>query len=88
MQKEGSSLMSSSAGAIYRTEQRFDQGIFLEELGLPVIWMPNSYLSCNQHGPHEHALAPLLREGLQIMAGLWWDIGAGLAPAARQRQPA
>ncbi|WP_270938189.1 M20/M25/M40 family metallo-hydrolase [Falsiroseomonas oryzae] len=57
--------------------------MFQEELGLPVIWIPNSYAGCNQHGPDEHALAPLLREGLGLMAGLWWDIGAGLAPPKR-----
>jgi acetylornithine deacetylase/succinyl-diaminopimelate desuccinylase-like protein len=55
--------------------------MFIEELNIPVIWIPNSYAGCNQHGPDEHALAPLLREGLQMMAGLWWDIGAGAAPA-------
>lgn len=54
--------------------------IFAEELGVPVIWVPNSYAGCNQHGPDEHALAPLLREGLGLMAGIWWDIGAGAAP--------
>jgi acetylornithine deacetylase/succinyl-diaminopimelate desuccinylase-like protein len=54
--------------------------MFLEELGIPVIWIPNSYAGCNQHGPDEHALAPLLREGMRLMAGLWWDIGAGAAP--------
>ena len=54
--------------------------MFKEELGLPVIWIPNSYAGCNQHGPDEHALAPLLREGLGLMAGLWWDIGAGPGP--------
>jgi len=57
--------------------------MFLEELGLPVIWVPNSYSGCNQHGPDEHALAPLLREGLGLMAGIWWDIGDGLAPGRR-----
>jgi acetylornithine deacetylase/succinyl-diaminopimelate desuccinylase-like protein len=57
--------------------------MFQEELGLPVIWVPNSYAGCNQHGPDEHALAPLLREGLGLMAGLWWDIGEGLAPVRR-----
>jgi acetylornithine deacetylase/succinyl-diaminopimelate desuccinylase-like protein len=50
-------------------------GLFLDVLGTPAIWIPNSYPGCNQHGPDEHALAPLLREGLGIMAGLWWDIG-------------
>lgn len=54
--------------------------IFMEELGVPVLWVPNSYAGCNQHGPDEHALAPLLREGLGLMAGIWWDIGAGAAP--------
>jgi acetylornithine deacetylase/succinyl-diaminopimelate desuccinylase-like protein len=57
--------------------------MFLEELGIPVIWIPNSYAGCNQHGPDEHALAPLLREGLGLMAGLWWDIGTGTAPRRR-----
>jgi acetylornithine deacetylase/succinyl-diaminopimelate desuccinylase-like protein len=57
--------------------------MFQEELGLPVIWIPNSYAGCNQHGPDEHALAPLLREGLGLMAGLWWDIGDGHAPGRR-----
>ena len=57
--------------------------IFAEELGLPVAWVPNGHAGSNQHAPDEHALAPLLREGLAIMAGVWWDIGAGLHPAPR-----
>ena len=55
--------------------------IFKEELGTPVIWIPHSYAGCHQHGPDEHGLGSLLREGLGLMAGLWWDIGAGKAPA-------
>ncbi len=51
-------------------------GMFLEELGTPVIWVPNSYAGCGQHGPDEHALGKLLREGLGLMAGIWWDIGS------------
>jgi acetylornithine deacetylase/succinyl-diaminopimelate desuccinylase-like protein len=54
--------------------------VFMDELKAPVIWVPNSYAGCNQHGPDEHALAPLLREGLGLMAGIWWDIGEGAAP--------
>ncbi|HWX47306.1 MAG TPA: M20/M25/M40 family metallo-hydrolase [Roseomonas sp.] len=54
--------------------------IFVDELGTPVIWIPNSYAGCNQHGPDEHALAPLLRDGLGIIAGIWWDIGEGRVP--------
>jgi len=55
--------------------------LFRQILGVPAIWIPNSYPGCNQHGPDEHALAPLLREGLGLMAGLWWDIGEKNAPA-------
>jgi len=51
--------------------------LFADALGIPVIWIPNSYAGCNQHAPNEHALAPLLREGLGVMAGIWWDIGSG-----------
>ncbi len=56
---------------------------FAERLGLPTIWIPHSYLGCNQHAPDEHALLPVCREGLQIMAGLFWDIGEGLPDGLR-----
>jgi hypothetical protein len=52
----------------------------------PVIWIPNSYAGCNQHGPDGHALAPLRHEGLGLMAGLRWDIGEGRTPARTRRQ--
>lgn len=48
---------------------------FSEILGLPTVWIPHSYPGCSQHAPNEHALKPLLREGLEMMAGLYWDIG-------------
>ncbi len=54
---------------------------FTEILGLPTIWVPHSYRGCSQHAPNEHLLAPVVREGLQMMAGIWWDIGE--APPAR-----
>lgn len=50
--------------------------IFAEDLGMPTVWIPHSYAGCNQHAPNEHLLAAVAREGLQIMAGLFWDIGA------------
>lgn len=50
---------------------------FSEGLNLPTIWVPHSYRGCNQHAPNEHLLAPIAREGLEIMTGLWWDIGEG-----------
>jgi len=53
---------------------------FADTLGLPTIWVPHSYAGCSQHAPDEHALAPILREGLQIMTGLFWDLGEKPAP--------
>jgi acetylornithine deacetylase/succinyl-diaminopimelate desuccinylase-like protein len=47
---------------------------FAETLGLPTIWVPHSYAGCCQHAPNEHVLAPILREGLQVMTGLFWDL--------------
>jgi acetylornithine deacetylase/succinyl-diaminopimelate desuccinylase-like protein len=58
---------------------------FAETLGLPTIWVPHSYAACSQHAPNEHALAPILREGLQIMAGLFWDLGEAEARALARR---
>ncbi len=48
---------------------------FADVLGLPTIWIPHSYLGCNQHAPNEHILKPICREAMQVMAGLFWDIG-------------
>jgi len=63
--------------------------VFADLLGLPTLWVPHSYPACAQHAPNEHLLAPLAREGLQIMAGLYWDLGEpGLAPWAAGRLPA
>ena len=48
---------------------------FAYVLGLPTLWVPHSYAGCSQHAPDEHVLAPVLREGLQLMTGLFWDLG-------------
>jgi acetylornithine deacetylase/succinyl-diaminopimelate desuccinylase-like protein len=48
---------------------------FADTLGLPTLWVPHSYTSCNQHAPNEHVLGPVLREGLAMMTGLFWDMG-------------
>lgn len=56
--------------------------IFSEVLGLPTVWVPHSYPSCSQHAPNEHMLAPVARQGLQMMAGLWWDLGEKGVPAS------
>ncbi len=55
--------------------------VFADILGLPTIWVPHSYAACSQHAPDEHVLAPIMREGLRIMTGLFWDVGEGDAPA-------
>jgi acetylornithine deacetylase/succinyl-diaminopimelate desuccinylase-like protein len=55
--------------------------VFAKTLGLPTVWVPHSYASCSQHAPNEHVLAPVCRDGLRIMTGLWWDLGAGNTPA-------
>ena len=49
--------------------------VFAEILGLPTVWIPHSYAGCQQHAPDEHLLLPVVREALQLMAGLWWDLG-------------
>jgi acetylornithine deacetylase/succinyl-diaminopimelate desuccinylase-like protein len=48
---------------------------FAQVLGLPTVWVPHSYAGCSQHAPDEHVLAPILREGLQMMTGIFWDLG-------------
>lgn len=60
--------------------------LFTDLLGLPTIWIPHSYAACSQHAPNEHALHSVLRDGLAIMTGLYWDLGeeAGALPR-RQR---
>ncbi len=59
--------------------------VFADILGLPTLWAPHSYPGCSQHAPNEHLLAPLAREGLAIMAGLFWDLGE-TGSAVRQRR--
>lgn len=48
---------------------------FADILGLPTLWVPHSYAGCSQHAPDEHVLEPILREGLAMMTGLFWDLG-------------
>ncbi|MDO9500145.1 M20 family metallopeptidase [Falsiroseomonas sp.] len=48
---------------------------FAVTLGLPTLYIPHSYSGCSQHAPNEHALLPIMREGLEIAAGLFWDLG-------------
>lgn len=54
--------------------------VFVDHLGVPLVWVPHSYTGCRQHGPDEHLLPALVREGLVAFAGIWWDLGEGAAP--------
>ena len=49
--------------------------VFVEHLGVPLVWVPHSYNGCKQHGPNEHLLVAPAREGLAAFTGLWWDLG-------------
>ncbi len=53
--------------------------IFTDILGLRTIWVPHSYPGCCQHAPNEHLPTGLMREALQVMTGLWWDLGDPLS---------
>lgn len=55
--------------------------IFTDVLGLRTVWVPHSYPGCSQHAPNEHLPPEVLREGLGVMTGLYWDLGAGGTPA-------
>jgi acetylornithine deacetylase/succinyl-diaminopimelate desuccinylase-like protein len=60
--------------------------VFAEILGLPTVWIPHSYPACSQHAPNEHLLVPVVREALQLMAGLFWDLGEQAAVLPRLKR--
>ena len=37
--------------------------VFVDHLGVPLVWIPHSYNGCKQHGPDEHLLIAPAREG-------------------------
>jgi acetylornithine deacetylase/succinyl-diaminopimelate desuccinylase-like protein len=49
--------------------------VFVDHLGVPLVWVPHSYNGCKQHGPDEHLLIAPAREGLLAFTGMWWDLG-------------
>jgi hypothetical protein len=51
-------------------------------LNMPTLWIPHSYPACAQHAPNEHLPLAIAREGLAIMAGLYWDLGEAKSPVA------
>lgn len=58
--------------------------VFADLLGLPTVWVPHSYAACCQHAPDEHLLAPVAREALELMTGLFWDLGEQAATLPRR----
>jgi acetylornithine deacetylase/succinyl-diaminopimelate desuccinylase-like protein len=56
--------------------------VFVDHLGVPLVWIPQSYNGCKQHGPNEHFLIAPARESLAAYAGIWWDMGEGRTPKA------
>ena len=59
--------------------------VFSDILGMPTIWVPHSYASCSQHAPNEHVLEPIMREGLRMMTGVFWDLGEDGTPLPSNR---
>ena len=55
--------------------------VFMDHLGVPLVWVPHSYNGCKQHGPDEHLMTGPAREGLLAFAGMWWDAGEAGTPA-------
>ena len=49
--------------------------LFTDLLGIPAIWIPHSYSGCSQHAPDEHILMSVCESALEIMAGVYWDLG-------------
>jgi acetylornithine deacetylase/succinyl-diaminopimelate desuccinylase-like protein len=45
------------------------------DLDMPTVWLPLSYAGCSQHAPNEHILRPLMRDGLEIVTSVYWDLG-------------
>ncbi len=56
--------------------------VFVDHLGVQLLWVPHSYNGCKQHGPDEHLLIAPAREGIAAFAGLWWDLGEPGLPVA------
>jgi acetylornithine deacetylase/succinyl-diaminopimelate desuccinylase-like protein len=61
--------------------------VFADGLGLPTVWVPHSYAACSQHAPDEHLLKPVVRQALQLMTGLFWDLGEQAAQLPRRAAP-
>ncbi|MEX2644079.1 MAG: M20/M25/M40 family metallo-hydrolase [Acetobacterales bacterium] len=56
---------------------------FRAALDLPAFKIPHSYKGCKQHGPDEHGLKSMFSEGMEVMAGFYWDMGEPGTPPNR-----
>ena len=54
--------------------------VFVDFLNVPLVWIPQSYNGCKQHGPNEHFLIAPARESLAAYVGIYWDLGAAGTP--------
>lgn len=55
--------------------------VFQVTLGLPTLWVPHSYAGCSQHAPDEHVLVDVAASAMEVMAGLYWDLGENDLPS-------
>ena len=69
------SALGSRVQVIPNTSGGLPGDVFVDALGVPLVWVPHSYNGCKQHGPDEHALPATLREGIAGFAGMYWDLG-------------
>ena len=72
------------AGIAAQSGRQLPNDAFAEILGMPTIWIPHSYPACSQHAPGEHLLGSVAREGLQLMAVMFWDLGEGAPVSVRK----
>jgi acetylornithine deacetylase/succinyl-diaminopimelate desuccinylase-like protein len=48
---------------------------FQDILGMATLWVPHSYPGCSQHAPDEHMLLSVAQSSMELMTGLYWDLG-------------
>ena len=74
----GNSIRKTSGGDLHvlpNLAGSLPNDSFTDILGVPTIWVPHSYRGCSQHAPNEHVLKSVCRSSLEVMAGVFWDIG-------------
>ena len=80
VQKSIARTTNTPLATIPQTGGSICNDLFTDLLGMPAIWIPHSYGACSQHAPDEHVLMPVCRNALELMAGLYWDLGEGATP--------